>query len=411
MELRTLVQGGVMISLFGMLAFWLKGIPGVLWRIYRKKVIYTVGIYDNSKVFPAFEQTLIEYAPNSFNNCFANTYYKNNKHNLKISQDTNTFYFIYEGCKIYVNKNKEKIEVASSYDNGTGGGLYSHYYTVYTRTKNKDLLNSLLQKAVDSHVNNKKEGFVDIYAYTYQGMLKVNEVRIKQFDKIFCNEDIITNIKSDLNSFISSKGEYIRKSIPYKRGYLLYGPPGTGKSTMALAIADHVKRDIYTIDLNDIGSKDFMVMPKQLSDNTILLIEDIDAVLDGRSFKNNDKLSFSAFLNFLDGSMYKEGLIVIVTTNHIERLDAALLRAGRLDFHVKIDYPTSETINKYLSNFYQRESNIEFSCITFPMAKVQECCLSSTYDQAVESIHVLCGIEAEIETIIEKIANETLENT
>ena len=49
------------------------------------------------------------------------------------------------------------------------------------------------------------------------------------------------------------------------------------------------------------------------------------------------RLSFSGFLNALDGVRSQEGQILFMTTNHKERLDPALLRPGRADVHVKLN--------------------------------------------------------------------------
>jgi len=70
-------------------------------------------------------------------------------------------------------------------------------------------------------------------------------------------------------------------------------------------------------------------------------LEDIDALFVGREAvtKNTQKqISFSGLLNALDGVRAQEGRIIFMTTNHPEKLDPALMRPGRADFHALINY-------------------------------------------------------------------------
>jgi len=73
--------------------------------------------------------------------------------------------------------------------------------------------------------------------------------------------------------------------------------------------------------------------------NSIILLEDIDAIFVGRESvgRGRGRVSFSGLLNALDGVRSQEGRILFMTTNHREKLDAALLRPGRADYHVLLD--------------------------------------------------------------------------
>ena len=80
--------------------------------------------------------------------------------------------------------------------------------------------------------------------------------------------------------------------------------------------------------------------------NSLILLEDIDAIFQGREAVNKKDNngrhrkcsgpSFSGLLNALDGVRSQEGRILIMTTNHKEKLDAALLRPGRADRHFEL---------------------------------------------------------------------------
>ena len=81
--------------------------------------------------------------------------------------------------------------------------------------------------------------------------------------------------------------------------------------------------------------------------NSLILLEDIDAIFQGREAVNKKDYdgedyygrsgpSFSGLLNALDGVRSQEGRILIMTTKHKEKLDAALLRPGRADRHFEL---------------------------------------------------------------------------
>eukprot|EP00744_Colponema_vietnamica_P037728 GILI01069207.1.p1 GENE.GILI01069207.1~~GILI01069207.1.p1 ORF type:complete len:165 (-),score=18.35 GILI01069207.1:107-601(-) len=66
-------------------------------------------------------------------------------------------------------------------------------------------------------------------------------------------------------------------------------------------------------------------------------MEDID-----RAFSNDSRVTMSGLLNALDGVAAQEGRLVFMTTNHVERLDPALIRPGRADIKLEIGYLTTQ---------------------------------------------------------------------
>ncbi|MDO3651321.1 AAA family ATPase, partial [Nocardia mangyaensis] len=110
----------------------------------------------------------------------------------------------------------------------------------------------------------------------------------------------------------------------------------------------------------------------QLGRNSFASIEDIDAQGGpvarqgekkegsvGRAIKKgNDEfeplfgLTLSGLLNAIDGISGSDGRILIMTTNHPEKLDHALLRPGRIDVRIKIGYLCRETFEKFFKRFY-----------------------------------------------------------
>lgn len=155
---------------------------------------------------------------------------------------------------------------------------------------------------------------------------------------------------------------------PWKRGYLLYGPPGTGKSSMIGAMANHLKYDIYDLELTEVKSNcELRNLLIQTTDRSILVIEDIDCTVDlaqrAKGHKEEEKkkdkseeekgtkVTLSGVLNFTDGlwSCCGSERIIIFTTNYVDKLDPALLRTGRMDKKIHMSYcefPAFRTLAK-----------------------------------------------------------------
>lgn len=155
---------------------------------------------------------------------------------------------------------------------------------------------------------------------------------------------------------------------------MFYGRPGNGKTSFCIALSKYFNKDIQFLNLNDIEKDTYLFESFQgLKDNSILVIEDVDAIYGNREGKS--KISFSALLNCMDGAFSKHGIIVIMTTNHIEKIDSALIREGRIDMKVNIDNPEIDMVEQYLSLFYEKDIKLNHYDGNFSMSKIQEICL------------------------------------
>jgi hypothetical protein len=138
---------------------------------------------------------------------------------------------------------------------------------------------------------------------------------------------------------------YKSRCIPWRRGWLLYGQPGTGKTALARAVAEDLDLPVFVYDLASLYNNELQQeWSRMLAEVPCMaLIEDIDAVFDKRrnvTSRDEQHLTFDCLLNCLDGIERADGLFVVITTNRIEKVDAALgqpsdsggsSRPGRVD--------------------------------------------------------------------------------
>uniref|UniRef100_A0A0E0LI33 AAA+ ATPase domain-containing protein n=1 Tax=Oryza punctata TaxID=4537 RepID=A0A0E0LI33_ORYPU len=205
----------------------------------------------------------------------------------------------------------------------------------------------------------------------------------KTFETLAMDPAKKKEIVDDLDAFRNGKEYYARVGKAWKRGYLLHGPPGTGKSTMIAAMANYLDYDIYDIELTSVRTNtDLRKLFIETTSKSIIVIEDIDCSLDltgKRKNKKKDataadgadgdkkgspsneeeekekgsKVTLSGVLNFIDGLWSACGgeRIIVFTTNHVKKLDPALIRRGRMDKHIEMSYCCFEAF-KFLAKVY-----------------------------------------------------------
>lgn len=204
--------------------------------------------------------------------------------------------------------------------------------------------------------------------------------------------DIKNDIVKDITRYLEPKTAefYKNNGIPYRRGFLLHGPPGTGKSSLSKALASHFNLALYCMNLGEegIGDRDLRSAFAALPTKCIVLLEDIDSSGIGREkpvesqeekdalqaaklagvlpsglseddfsgFRPRDrsmtKITLSGLLNALDGASASEGRIVIMTSNHPDVLDSALIRPGRVDKRILLPDMSRASAKKIFSRMY-----------------------------------------------------------
>jgi DNA polymerase III delta prime subunit len=224
----------------------------------------------------------------------------------------------------------------------------------------------------------------------------------------------MSNVIQRINFFIKNKDWYIKKGIPHTLGLLLHGPPGCGKTSLIKAMANDTSRHIINIQLNKsvtqsqlktlFFSDEICVYNKKTNQNELFIIpldkriyvmEDVDAISDilysrniinekkaledktrqeayedakrtaiakgyapppppnATNNDNKEEITLAFILNLLDGILETPGRIVILTSNHPEKLDEALVRPGRIDIDIHFDRCSKETVLELVEKFYE----------------------------------------------------------
>ncbi len=166
-------------------------------------------------------------------------------------------------------------------------------------------------------------------------------------------------ILGDIQEFFASQPRYVELGIPWRRGYLLHGPPGTGKTSLVTALASELHLNVCALSLASpvVSDEKIYALLAGIPVRSLLLIEDVDAFFDQRRQASEQvKLSFSGFLNALDGVASQEGTILFMTSNHPERLDPALVRAGRIDQKFELGNCDEDQLKRLFLKFFKDET-------------------------------------------------------
>lgn len=360
----------------------LKDAPGKIWDLIRHKFIFSVTIYKHDKMYDHFEKWFYDNHRDKFRNVEISMLDKDenpkpigtpeSKNNIAYSQKKGYFFIKHLGAVLYIKKDKIDRKDSSQ------SKPFLDFYVV--EGFNKKAVNSLFSYIYDTILKNEK---VHIYSNNVYGeWIAQNEVQPKTFKNVIIPEITKNLITDDIEEFLDSESWYIERGIPYNRGYMFDGVPGNGKTTLAIAIAEKYNKPVHILDLsslnNDSSLKNcFRYIPA----NGIMVIEDIDAIFKKReAAEDNSGITFGCLLNCLDGVFQKHGIIVIMTTNHKELLDDALIREGRVDFNIEIMNPTKDCVERYLSNFYAQPVVLDRYELDIPMVNIQGMCIRNKRD-------------------------------
>ncbi|KAL2165626.1 hypothetical protein VTG60DRAFT_4090 [Thermothelomyces hinnuleus] len=214
----------------------------------------------------------------------------------------------------------------------------------------------------------------------YNGKWKRTNLKsIRPISTVVMNEEDKQGLLREIESFLEPKAPtwHANRGIPHRKGYLLHGPPGTGKLSLCLSLAGYFGLDVYILNISAVDGRSLATLVSELPSRCLLLLEDVDAVgiaqprqgetdisqakehVTQSQPRSQEKLPLSDLLNALDGVSAQEGRLLMMTTNHMDHLYQALIRAGRVD--KKIELPNADkdvTLRLFCMIFKQLEGDI-----------------------------------------------------
>jgi chaperone BCS1 len=213
---------------------------------------------------------------------------------------------------------------------------------------------------------------------------------------------------AELKRFLASAEWYRDRGIPWRTGVCLEGPPGSGKTSFAIALASELSLRIAYVNLSTVDDSGLASFVTQLPPRTLMLLEDVDTVSATQSRTPREsphaekarqlaaasgrpqfvrevpggtvtqygpggeetqlapgegapaevtvdaprRLTLGGLLNALDGAVAGTGVIAVLTTNHPDKLDPAILRPGRVDRRIHLGPASAEQAARLYRLFF-----------------------------------------------------------
>lgn len=333
-----------LLAVAGAVAFWLRDVPGLLIAWLRRFAISTLTVDSRDEfLFSA----LVEYmdahpALRQVNQFTARSVRRGTAHqsleeDLRAGQPPRALLSPGEGLHIlWVDARllwmRRELQVGQSVFERIS---LSHF------GRSGEWLAAFLQRAIEARASRESDTLSVYIPNPFHGgdWMRARLGSRRPLSSVVLKAGQAEALLADLQRFYGARERYAELGIPWRRGYLLHGPPGTGKTSLVTALASELRLNVCTLSLASpvVTDEKIHTLLAGVPQRSLLLIEDVDAFFRQRDAVHAQvRLSFSGFLNALDGVATQEGNVLFMTTNHAGQLDEALIRAGRIDERVEL---------------------------------------------------------------------------
>lgn len=230
-------------------------------------------------------------------------------------------------------------------------------------------------------------------------------------------QDIIgyDNVKKSLERILdvlNHREKYLKIGSTIPHGLFLYGPPGLGKSTFALDLLKYVEnRTTYIVRKNK-SDGEFMNYVTDIfkeakeKQPSIILLDDLDKFSEEDSeICNNEE--FVTIQSLID-NIKNDDVFVVATANNKHILPSSLLRAGRFDIKIKIDYPTEEEALK-IFKYYLKKKKVDENVNIKNISYILGCSSCADLEKVCNQAGLYAGFHNKKEIGLEEILRASLE--
>lgn len=363
-------SGGLLLMIIGGLSVYLRAVPLRLWHWIVDQTTMTITVKDDDVAFVWVKEWFLEQKLlRRTRRVDLDTTLRNERVAMIPAPGHHWFWYGGRPFEVWFSRTDNTHE---------RNGRRLESFTLRTVGRKRDFLQDLVDDVVRSHT--RKLG-VQSFLYTYDdGWDYVEGYAPRLLASVVLEPGEKEHLVEDIAQFRKSRQRYQHLGIPYHRGYLFYGPPGTGKTSLVSALGAHFGLSIYTVNLTDFTDRNLMGAINRVPPNSILLFEDIDCMKGSQSRTQADSpegknevatasrkenaspqngVTLSGLLNILDGFYAPTGVLFVMTTNHLEKLDPALLRPGRIDYRLYLGKASEQQKIELYRRFFPESSELE----------------------------------------------------
>ena len=244
-----------------------------------------------------------------------------------------------------------------------------------------------------------------VYSHEYQSSAapeRLTPMEIRQDNYV----DLLTtlnNLDETIQQFIENKSMYEDSKSLYKLGILLFGPPGTGKTSYIREFI-RSKKDSIVIFLDGVPTRKFLEKLEQSAKDKIkiFVFEEVVSMLEGSE-------DIRSMLDFLDGARSLSNAIYFLSTNYPEEIPENVIRNGRIDVFVRVEFPDVVARNRLITLYLKREASDKELEISkdMPIVDIRELCF--LHKKTGKSFEECAKIVVEKHKMIRKHFGKTVE--
>ncbi len=355
-------SGGLLLMLIGGISVWLRSVPETIWYWIVRQTTMIVTVTDDDVAFVWVKEWFLEQKFLArIRNLDLDTTVRNERIAMIPAPGKHWFWYGGRPFEVWFSRTENTHEY---------GARRVESLTFRTLGRKRLLLKQFVDDVIACHL--RRQG-VQSYLYTYNDCWNyVEGYAPRLLDSVVLEPGEKEHLMEDIAQFHKSKQRYQRLGIPYHRGYLFYGPPGTGKTSLVSALAAHFGLSIYAANLTEFTDRSLMSAVNQVPGNSVLLFEDIDCMKSSQARADSTSatdtkqnapsqsgVTLSGLLNVLDGFYAPTGVLFVMTTNHVEKLDQALLRPGRIDYRLYLGKASDRQKLELYRRFFPHSSEAE----------------------------------------------------
>ncbi len=371
-------SGGLLLMVIGGIAAYFKGIPVAVKNFLMRQFTISLSITDDHSAFEWVQWWFQnrEYS-RRMRNVDAFTPYVDGEYKAELKPAPGTHWFFYHKRPLFINfiRADEKKSLQNTRE--------ERYY-IWTWGRDQSFLKNILKEIREEH-GKAFEDRPTLRCWGGGSWRKASAYSPRPLNSVILPSGVKNQLIVDIDRFKSSEEWYEQMGVPYHRGYLLYGPPGTGKTSLVSGLSSHYNSTVYVLKLNEMSDSLLQEAVRDAGSNSMIVLEDIDCAVDEvvkqrekekeanntptKSYPDRGGLTLSGLLNVLDGMQTPRGAQFFMTTNHIDKLDAALLRPGRTDVRVFLGAATDWQKAQLYMRFFPEADGLE--AINFVMSRPQ----------------------------------------
>jgi chaperone BCS1 len=382
---NSMVAGAVTASIVGSLFYVLRRIPKRVWNRIERYVFFTYelefGRRESSSMINAiagkFEYELQKRVSGKRASARIVTRHKR----LTESLSDGSFFYRYQGAWMYISRVREKPAAGqtTSPRDPVGGSLGITLSMTALRYNRKKILTMLGESAKEYSV----PGVYQLRAAGWSGD-DASATRVRNFTTLpvlAIDDEVKAQIDEAIDNFLAEREHNNQLDLPHKLTIMLYGEPGTGKSALGEYVAFRLGTSLFcanaasTANHNNIGIPDAIRAARDNIIDTevpVVLFDDIDTIWNGiqkrkmpkakpKAVDEDDDDSTPALventvlgriLTALQSPVEINDCVGIFTTNHLEKIDPALYRPGRMTLLIEVGRMKPKSVMEYFEKQY-----------------------------------------------------------